>query len=102
MSEPRPETVRAHVRVHGRVQGVGFRFSLQEEAELAGVSGWARNLPDGRVEAVLQGEAGAVRRLVGWCREGPPGARVERLELSWEEPGEELRGFAIERTPRRW
>jgi acylphosphatase len=102
MAEPRAERVRAHVRVSGRVQGVGFRFSLQDAAERAGVGGWARNLPDGRVEAVLQGDAEAVRRLVGWCREGPPGAWVEHLELSWEEPGEDVRGFSIERTPRRW
>src|SRR5204862_110620 len=99
MHDPPSERTQAHVTLRGRVQGVGFRFRLQEQAELAGVSGWARNLPDGRVEAVLQGEPEAVRRLVGWCREGPPGARVEHLELQWEEPTEPLRGFASARTP---
>jgi acylphosphatase len=78
------DVVRAHVWVTGRVQGVWFREGCRVEAERAGISGWVRNLADGRVEAVFEGEAAAVERLVGWCRTGPPSARVRDLEVRRE------------------
>jgi acylphosphatase len=85
--------VRCNVIVHGRVQGVGFRYSLARRAESRGVAGWAANRPDGTVEVVLEGERDAVESLVRWCEQGPPGASVERVEVSEEEP-EGLTGFA--------
>jgi acylphosphatase len=74
------------IRVHGRVQGVGFRYALRDEAERLGVSGWVRNCVDGSVEALLQGEAHAVDALVHWARRGPRAARVERLDETAPEP----------------
>ena len=65
------------VVVRGRVQGVGFRFQLVEEAEELGVTGWVRNEPDGSVAAHFEGAADAVDRLVEWCRQGPRHAKVE-------------------------
>jgi acylphosphatase len=67
------------IRVHGRVQGVGFRYALRDEAQRLGVSGWVRNCADGSVEALLQGESRAVEALVHWARRGPRAARVERF-----------------------
>jgi len=82
------------VVVHGLVQGVFFRDSVRRRASSAGVSGWVRNNPDGTVEAVFEGEQGAVDRLVDFCREGPRGARVDRIEVYEEEP-EGLAAFRI-------
>ena len=86
--------VRTHVVVSGRVQGVFFRDSIRRLAEEHGVAGWVRNTWDGTVEAVLEGEPDAVDRLVGFCREGPPGARVENVDVSAETP-EGLSGFRV-------
>ena len=68
--------VTRQIRVSGRVQGVGYRISLQHEARKHGVSGWVRNRRDGTVEAVLQGSPEAVDAVIAWARQGPPGARV--------------------------
>jgi acylphosphatase len=78
--------VRRRVIVHGRVQGVGFRYALARAAESRGVAGWARNHRDGMLEAVFEGEPDAVESLVRLCREGPRGADVERVEVVEEEP----------------
>jgi acylphosphatase len=86
--------IRRRVIVHGRVQGVWFRGSTEAQARAAGVAGWVRNRPDGSVEAVFEGEADAVGRLVAWCREGPRSARVDRVE-AFAEPPEGLRGFLV-------
>lgn len=67
------------IRVSGRVQGVGFREALREEAERAGLTGWVRNRADGTVEALLQGEAESVEAVVAWARRGPSAARVTAL-----------------------
>ena len=72
------QTIRLLVR--GRVQGVGFRDALQQVAERLGVTGWVRNLADGRVESVAQGKPDDVAALLEWARRGPPAARVERVE----------------------
>jgi len=87
--------VRAHVFVSGRVQGVFFRSETRHEARLHGVKGWVRNLPDGRVEAVFEGEEEAVERLIEFCRRGPPGARVTKVEVKWENYTGEFRDFEI-------
>ncbi len=78
--------VRRRVVVHGRVQGVGFRYSLARTAQSRGVAGWARNRADGTLEAVFEGEPEAVESLVRFCHEGPRGAEVERVEVFEEEP----------------
>ncbi|MGB9683447.1 MAG: acylphosphatase [Candidatus Bathyarchaeales archaeon] len=87
--------VRAHVFVSGRVQGVFFRSETKHEARLRGVMGWVRNLPDGRVEAVFEGEEEAVKELIEFCRRGPPGARVVKVDVKWENYTGEFRSFEI-------
>ena len=84
--------VRRRVLVHGRVQGVGFRYTLARAARSRGIAGFARNRPDGTVEAVFEGEAGAVDSLVRLAHEGPRGAFVERVDVAEEQP-EGLSGF---------
>jgi len=91
MGEPdRPEhaevlsgDVCARVVVSGRVQGVFFRYTCAHEARLAGLRGAVRNLPDGRVEAVFQGPKPSVERLISWCHDGPPAARVADVSVAW-------------------
>ncbi|MEM3626526.1 MAG: acylphosphatase [Candidatus Bathyarchaeia archaeon] len=87
--------VRAHVFVSGRVQGVFFRSETRREAKRRGVKGWVRNLPDGRVEAVFEGEEESVKELIEFCKRGPPGARVSRVEVIWESYAGEFRDFEI-------
>jgi acylphosphatase len=69
-----------HLFVRGRVQGVGFRWHTRAEAQALGLAGWVRNLPDGRVEAWVEGEEAALERFLVWIRRGPPAARVDALE----------------------
>ncbi|HLG43157.1 MAG TPA: acylphosphatase [Planctomycetota bacterium] len=85
---------RIHVWIEGVVQGVFFRARCSEQAKLHGVSGWVRNLPDGRVEAVFEGESEGVEFMLTWCRAGPPRARVDRVEEIAEAPQRE-KGFRI-------
>lgn len=91
---------RARVIVTGQVQGVFFRDSTRRLATQAGITGWVRNLPDGRVEALFEGEEEAVRRLVAWCRHGPPEARVRDVAVTWEQATGEFARFTIAPTPR--
>jgi acylphosphatase len=86
--------VRRRVYVSGRVQGVWFRESCREEAQVAGVDGWVRNLDDGRVEVALEGPRAAVDRVVAWCRRGPRRARIDHVEIVDEAPVGE-RGFRV-------
>lgn len=88
---------RAHVIVKGKVQGVYFRGYTQQEALAAGVTGWVRNLPDGSVEAVFEGERDAVERLVAWCHKGSPAARVTDVAVTWEDWRGEFESFTIRR-----
>ena len=92
---PEPVKARAHVYVSGRVQGVFFRTETQDEAERKGLTGWVRNLSDGRVEAVFEGEEDRVTQLVEFCRRGPPGARVTKVEVVWEDYTGEFGGFRV-------
>ena len=85
---------RAHVRVSGWVQGVFFRDSTREKAEELGVSGWVRNLPDGRVEAVFEGDPDRVGEMVAWCESGPSSADVDDVSVEDETP-EGLSGFEV-------
>jgi acylphosphatase len=86
---------RAHVYVSGRVQGVFFRYETKERADELGVTGWVKNLPDGRVEAVFEGEREGVEKMIDFCRVGPPGARVTKVEISWEDYKGEFQSFSI-------
>ena len=86
---------RAHVFVSGRVQGVFFRSQTKHNADRHGVKGWVRNLPDGRLEAVFEGEEEAVQALVDFCKQGPSGARVTNMDLTWEDYTGKLDRFQI-------
>jgi acylphosphatase len=88
-----PRRVRA--RVHGRVQGVFFRDSTRRHARALGVQGHARNLPDGSVEVVAEGTPDAIEALLAFLHTGPPRARVTRVDVEEEGPGEALDGFSI-------
>jgi len=77
---------RAYVRIYGRVQGVWFRANTKEIADKLGLKGWVRNMPDGSVEAVFEGDDENVEKAIEWCHRGPPLARVDRVEVEYEEP----------------
>ena len=81
--------------IGGRVQGVGFRWFAQTAAARENIHGWVRNLPDGRVEASAEGEAAAVERFAQALRHGPPGARVEQLEIEHTAPEGRDTGFTV-------
>jgi acylphosphatase len=85
---------RRHVVIYGFVQGVGFRFGVQRAANARGVSGWVRNRADGAVEAVFEGAPEDVEGLVEFCRRGPRGAQVERVEVE-QGSAEGLSGFRV-------
>lgn len=98
LSEPAEAGVR--VLIAGQVQGVGFRWAAQSVAADLGLHGWVRNLRDGRVEVQAAGDGAAIDRLLTWCRQGPPGARVEDVaaeRLDSSAVAED--GFHIARTP---
>jgi acylphosphatase len=88
---------RADVTISGRVQGVFFRASAREEALRLRLTGEVRNLSDGSVNAVAEGEREDVEAFVAWCGRGPPAARVERAEVAWSEATGEFAGFRITR-----
>jgi acylphosphatase len=85
---------RRHVFVHGFVQGVGFRFAVERAANSHGVTGWVENRADGTVEAVFEGRRDDVEALVDFCRRGPRGAAVERVDVT-AESAEGLPGFRV-------
>jgi acylphosphatase len=87
--------VRAHVLVSGMVQGVFFRSETRYEAKKRSITGWVRNLPDGRVEAVFEGEEEKVKELINFCKRGPPGARVTSVDVRWENYTGEFKDFEI-------
>lgn len=84
-----------HATVRGKVQGVGFRWFVRETARSLGVAGTVRNLPDGSVEIVAEGESGALDSLMARVAQGPPGARVAGVERRDSEPGGRIRGFEV-------
>jgi acylphosphatase len=88
-------SARAHVVVRGRVQGVFFRAETRNRAASLGLSGWVRNNPDGSVEAVFEGDRERVESMVEWSRRGPGHAKVEDVDLTWENP-EGLDGFDVQ------
>ena len=85
--------VTRHLRIHGRVQGVGFRYSMLREAKRLGLSGWVRNRRDGSVEALVQGKADIVAAMVAWSKQGPPGAQVIEVSVANADGEPALSGF---------
>ncbi len=86
---------RAHVYVTGMVQGVFFRAETANFAHRLNLAGWVRNLPDGRVEALFEGEKENVEKAVEFCRRGPSGAHVSNLDVEWGEWRGEFRDFRV-------
>ena len=84
-----------HVKVHGQVQGVFFRYSAKEQAERLKLTGWVRNNPDGTVEIVAEGTKDVLEEYVKWCKIGPAGAMVEKVEVKWGEKSEDYDQFEI-------
>jgi acylphosphatase len=89
------QRARVHCTVSGRVQGVAFRASTQHQARLLGLTGWVRNRADDTVEILAEGERTALQQLVDWCHEGPPAARVTRVEVHWSVYAGDLTEFDI-------
>ncbi len=87
--------IRARVFVSGKVQGVFFRNKTQVEAYRRNITGWIKNLPDGRVEAVFEGRKSSVDAIIEFCRRGPTGAQVTKVETKWESPTREYKTFSI-------
>jgi acylphosphatase len=92
------DSARAHVRITGSVQGVGFRYATSDEARRRHLAGWVRNLGEGAVEAVFQGPRSAVEDMVRWCQRGPAGSWVREIKVDWDEPLEQLGSFEIRHT----
>lgn len=86
---------RVHVIVKGFVQGIFFRASTRDTACRLGLTGWVRNLPDGNVEAVFEGPVEKLTQAVQWCRMGPSGARVTKVEEDWQEYTGDYKSFDI-------
>jgi len=90
--------VRAHIFVSGRVQGVFFRMETRDEATKRNVTGWVRNTSDGRVEAIFEGEREDVEKMIEFCKSGPLGAHVTKIDVQWKEYTGEFKSFKIRRT----
>lgn len=89
---------RRHLFVSGKVQGVFFRDSAQTEACRLNITGFVRNLSDGRVEMAIEGDVDPLNRFIAWCREGPPSARVDHVEVLEEPYRGEFQAFTIQRS----
>lgn len=89
------ENMQAHAIIQGRVQGVFFRMETRRAARRYGVAGWVRNLPDGTVEAVFEGTRDQVEQVLEWCRQGPPLARVDGVEVKWQSAAGGFSAFNI-------
>ncbi|ETR67053.1 MAG: acylphosphatase [Candidatus Magnetoglobus multicellularis str. Araruama] len=87
------QKVRCHVRISGKVQGVGYRMETRRTAEKLGVKGWVKNRSDGTVEAVFEGSQDAVDQLIEWCYSGPPNANVTDIAKNWDEPIDNCQSF---------
>ncbi|MDP2725045.1 MAG: acylphosphatase [Syntrophales bacterium] len=84
-----------HVVIEGKVQGVFFRASMQQVARSLDLAGWVKNLPDGRVEAVVEGAENNMAAMLDWCRQGPPYAAVRQVEVTEEPYSGDYRDFSI-------
>ncbi|WP_088893719.1 acylphosphatase [Leptolyngbya ohadii] len=97
MNSSSKDLMRVHVWVSGRVQGVGYRASTWDMAQLLKLNGWVRNLRDGRVEAVFEGAPEQVEEMLRWCHQGPPAAIVDQVATE-QEPPEGLKQFEVMRS----
>jgi len=88
---------RVHIWVSGRVQGVFFRYSARVRAEELHLTGYVKNLYDGRVEIVAEGDRDKLSSMVSWAHRGPPGSRVEEVSVEWERPTDSYSSFSIAR-----
>ena len=88
-------TSNVHVLISGRVQGVWFRVSTKQKAEQLGLTGWVRNTHDGKVEAVFEGEENLVKKMIEWCRQGPPLSKVDNVEIKNQNPTNGFEEFSI-------
>jgi acylphosphatase len=95
MTEPQQRRARVWLRIIGRVQGVGFRFSAVDEARRLGLTGWVRNTRNGDVEVVAEGQEPQLQRFINWCHSGPPGALVREVEENWLPRTGEFDSFGI-------
>lgn len=87
--------IQAHVFISGFVQGVGFRYFVQKNAEKLGLTGWGCNMPDGRVEVLLQGSKEAIEKMVELCHKGPFLAEVKEVVVEWEDKKEKFNSFEV-------
>jgi len=92
----RKTTERLHAIVHGRVQGVSFRFYTRDEADALGLTGWVANQDDGSVEVVAEGPRAMLDRLAAWLQHGPPAARVTNVQINFLPPTDQFDRFTIE------
>lgn len=90
-----PQKTRVHIFVSGKVQGVFFRFETQVKAQELGLTGWVKNLADGRVEIVAEGEKERVEKLVNWAKRGPEMASVDGFQMEWQEYKGKFEDFEI-------
>jgi acylphosphatase len=98
MTTPEDRAIgRAHLKIVGRVQGVYYRASMVRQAQQLRLRGWVRNCDDGSVESIAEGQRSAIDALIAWCRQGPPGSRVDSIEIRWEAPQWEFSGFVVMR-----
>ncbi len=88
--------IRLRLLIHGRVQGIGFRFSTVRQAQKLDLTGWVRNNPDGTVEIVTEGEKENLQKLLAWCQRGPLLAQVDKIDTSWEEATGEFENFDLQ------
>lgn len=88
--------IRIHLIISGIVQGVNFRYYTRETARKLNLTGWVKNLPDGRVEAIAEGEEKAIDEFIEWCKHGPPSARVDKVEAKKGRYTGEFRDFKID------
>lgn len=93
--EEKKKLEQVHVTISGQVQGVAFRYSALAYARRLGITGWVKNLPDGRVESVAQGERSLLDLFLKWCHSGPPGANVAQVIPQWGEATGEFLKFTI-------
>ncbi len=92
------QTSSVHAVITGQVQGVSFRYFTYHEALKLGLKGWVRNLRDGSVEALFEGEPESIERVLAWCKLGPPAARVEAVRVEWQPPSGKLVAFQVRPT----
>ena len=89
------EKIRVHVIVSGRVQGVFFRQHTFKKAKELGIFGWVKNLEDGKVEAIFEGEKEKVEKMISWSKQGPASASVDDFEIEWQEYKGEFKNFKV-------